>query len=162
MAQRPTLHVAGWASWRTQGHHAPLPAPKYSIMSSAPEWATPSGVVGALVPRGAELADLWLLLAARRAKEPVPEGVLARYRGALEARWEEALARGWLAPGSLRFCAVRPNRSWGTDWWQVTSSTLCCACSVAESRAGRCHRSWLAPFLRRAGWQVVLDGEALP
>ena len=130
-------------------------------MSSTPQWALgqASGLVGVLAPRGAELADLQLLLAARRAKQPIPEDALARYRGALDARWEEALASGWLAPGGLRFCALLAGGVRGDSWWQVTSATLCCACSVAEAQAGRCHRSWAALHLRRAGWQVVLDGQ---
>jgi len=40
--------------------------------------------------------------------------------------------------------------------------TLCCACSVAEARAGRCHRTWAAQFLVRAGWRVILDGVEVP
>jgi hypothetical protein len=36
--------------------------------------------------------------------------------------------------------------------------TLCCACSREDAANGKCHRAWVAPLLKAAGWRVVLDG----
>lgn len=34
----------------------------------------------------------------------------------------------------------------------------CCTCSVAEARAGRCHRAWSAEVLATVpGWTVIAD-----
>lgn len=39
--------------------------------------------------------------------------------------------------------------------------TLCCGCAKAAALNGECHRVWAAELLRRAGWQVILDGREL-
>ena len=42
----------------------------------------------------------------------------------------------------------------------ITGEVACiCTCSVAEARAGRCHRSWAAEVLAGIeGWEVYADG----
>ena len=65
----------------------------------------------------------------------------------------------FLLPGVM-VAAARQSRS--GEWAGVLvqdGDTLCCSCSKAASLAGECHRAWAAPFLVRAGWRVVLDGE---
>lgn len=148
------IFLAGWASHRTRGHWGA--GMKLSIMAFTPRWAPSEGGVWALAPSSAqELADLRTLVDARRGGQRV-DGVLARYRASLEARWDRLLHEGRLAPDELMFRL--PS-------WQnspvLGDATLCCACSVAEAQAGRCHRAWAGPYLRRAGWQVVLDGRPL-
>ena len=73
-----------------------------------------------------------------------------------EARWEEASAM--LRPRRMFYVAPPGGMDGGMVSEVGDDDTLCCACSVAESRAGRCHRAWAAPFLHAAGWRVVLDG----
>ncbi len=157
----PVLHVAGWASWRTTGHHD---GPRYSIMALNPAWVAnrAAGLVHVLAPQREEVVDLRLLLAARQVGAPPDHGLLARYRGRLEARWEVALAEGYLSPGSLHYTPARGAGRF-KHWYPVGGTgTLCCTCSVAHARAAQCHRAWAVPFLRRAGWRVVLDGDPVP
>lgn len=83
----------------------------------------------------------------------------AAYIGRLDGLGVDALQPEDAGDGMIRFSALCAG---GMDEGPVIGvrdgDTLCCACSVAESRAGRCHRSWAAPFLARAGWNVILDG----
>ena len=159
----PTLYLAGWASWRTPGHHGP--GGKFSIMQRTPRWAwgTAVGVLPQLGPQsGAEVVLLERLLEARHQKRPADPGMIAQYRGLLDARWcasAQHLRPGVLVYQRLGMAAGYPQEVLGTVG---DGATLCCACSVGESLAGRCHRAWLAPHLRRAGWAVVLDGEDHP
>lgn len=82
---------------------------------------------------------------------------IERYRERFEARLR-----------ALPFASLEPGRlSWHTA--DCTGAgpvkdgdTLCCACSRSEAVAGRCHRVWMAPFLVRAGWRVILDGVEVP
>lgn len=100
-----------------------------------------------------EIGDLQAVLRARRVGW-TDQPSLDRYRGSMEARWAALLSGGQLAPDELTFL----NTHLGAFWPVLSGATLCCACSVAEADAGRCHRVWVAAFLQRAGWAVVLDG----
>jgi hypothetical protein len=88
------------------------------------------------------------LIHKRRCGENAAEP-MATYRAALEVRWE----REDLSPSSLLvFNTVGLGRVQPGD-------ILCCSCSAKDALAGKCHRAWAAPFLVRAGWDVVLDGQ---
>lgn len=95
------------------------------------------------------------------AERGTPEGEVSmrRYRVSMELRWETVVGR--LAPRALSHVAGPGGMGGGLTGDVFDGDTLCCACSVAEARAGRCHRTWAAPFLVRAGWRVVLDGEVV-
>jgi hypothetical protein len=136
-----TLYLSNWSSHRTPGMHGP--GRKWSIMAKPREWERGDGIVVVGTPDASDL-------------DAVRAGTLttAKYRARCEARWDR-----WLAgygPGILK---PWPKQMDGAEVVTVSDGdTLCCACSVAEAREGRCHRSWLAPYLVRAGWRVVLDG----
>lgn len=140
MTDRPTIYLSNWSSHRTPGAHGP--GRKFTIMAVPRPWEHGDGRVTDLAPLyGMEPRLLRVALDGRHADD------VAAYRLALEARWDDTA----LGPGSL----------WtegGLRVEVVDGDTLCCACSVAEARAGRCHRAWAAPFLVRAGWRVILDG----
>lgn len=153
MSDRPTLYLSNWSSHRMPGMHGP--GRKLSIMARTP--FVPDGIVGNLRPSTRqELADLSTLVDCRRRKVDPPSEVMPRYRGALEARWT-----GYdLSPLRLAAVVLVDDQTYVNP--VRNGDTLCCACSVAESRAGRCHRAWAAPFLARAGWRVILDGVEVP
>ena len=112
-------------------------------------WERGHGVIHALTPLGLD-RELTSALAERNGGAPGP--ALAHYRGGSETRVQSFAGAALLNPGKLWAQS-------GVNAVDVTDGdTLCCACSVAEARAGRCHRAWAAPFLVRAGWRVVLDG----
>jgi hypothetical protein len=104
------------------------------------------GFCSVLVPHGEERKLMDELVKLRRLKVEDPE-LLARYRGLLEARWQ--LERNRLTPGSLR----------SGDLILADGDVLACSCSAADALAGKCHRTWAAPFLARAGWEVRQDGK---
>ncbi len=137
-----TIYLSNFASHRTPGAHGP--GRKLSIMAAPRAWEHGEGVVTVLVPA---LPDL------RAAKAGAME--MAEYRARFERRLVDVAKAGALDRGGLLF-EVPPYRS--APLPVADGDTLCCACSIAEARAGRCHRAWAAPYLRRAGWRVVLDG----
>lgn len=153
MPDRPTLYLSGWNS-RTQGHHGP--GPKLSIMVWPGKYVRPDGHAFLLIPTtDEEIADLATLILARRAKEPTPPDVLARYRGSLESRWADYASQWILGPGRLSYVERR------TDDREILvpdGASLLCGCSAAHAAIGECHRAWAAPFLVRSGWRVILDG----
>ena len=117
-------------------------------MARPRRWEHGDGRVSAFVPPDPD--ELVRVIAARR------QGLTD-----LVGAYREGVIRAWAlnyedyghAPGELlAYCAD------GVEAPVLDGATLCCACSVAEARAGRCHRAWAAPFLVRAGWRVVLDG----
>jgi hypothetical protein len=116
-------------------------------------WETGEGRVTVLVPPPVALGQLEQLIALRRlGRDPATyPSLVAEYRATCEAWWARHVEL--LPPGAL-FAAA------GCELVAVADGdTLCCACSLAEARAGRCHRTWAAAFLAEAGWTVVLDGE---
>lgn len=137
MSTNPTLYLSNWSSHRTPGMHGP--GRKWTIMARPRVWERGMGEVSAFVPPVEWLDD-------------VKAGRLHadNYFAWLRFRWESATA---LFPPGVLVAHARGDRITVRD-----GDTLCCACSVAEARAGRCHRTWAAPFLVRAGWRVVLDG----
>jgi hypothetical protein len=85
-------------------------------------------------------------LAERRAGTSDGNG-LREYRAEYE-RWLDT-AGGALRPG--RLLATR-----------TAGEEVLCACSVKDAGLQRCHRTWAAAALFRAGWRVVLDGAEWP
>ena len=143
---KPTLWISNFASHRTPGMHGP--GHVYTIMARPRRWEHGAGRVSAFVPPDPD--ELVRVIAARR------QGLTD-----LVGAYREGVIRAWAlnyedyghAPGELlAYCAD------GVEAPVLDGATLCCACSVDEARAGRCHRAWAAPFLERAGWRVVLDG----
>lgn len=159
MADRPTLYLSNWSSHRTPGAHGP--GRKWTIMARPRAWEHGEGRVTVLLPPAAEIPRLVRLVNERRggawpsSRTLDADGLrlaseLPEYRAACEAHWRAY--HEMLPPGALMAkagCLLVPV---------ADGDTLCCACSVAEARAGRCHRSWSAPHLYRAGWRVVLEG----
>jgi hypothetical protein len=83
---------------------------------------------------------------------PEGRGIAADYRAVIEGRWRDIGASGFASPLLTAWS--------GTNAYAVKSGdTVCCACARSERAAGRCHLAWAVPFLVRAGWRVVLDGE---
>ncbi len=166
---RPTLYLSNWSSHRTPGMHGP--GPKLTIMCMPRQWEKGDGTVRALCPSSHDLVDC-----------KAGRITVAEYR----RRYELALTNygpggvlvtdyhtdGWLAPHTLKVLpATTPaaavfgphdkvfDTPAGPAYLVPLGSTLCCSCAVAKAAAGECHRAWAAPFLVRAGWRVVLDGE---
>lgn len=135
-----TLHVANWSSRKLHG-----PGLALTIMAAPRAWEHGDGRVPALIP------DLDDLRAVRAGTIPWTE-----YRARFEARFETRLSKHIIAPG-LAQCVLTSGRLFPVR----DGDTLCCACSVADAAAGRCHRVWSAHALRRAGWDVILDGVRL-
>lgn len=129
---------------------------RYGIVALPRRWEQADGTVTILqAQRGHEVDLLRSALNARRKAYGSSTPEMEAYKAALETRWTEQQARGLLAPG--RLSAVR-WRDEATLHPLQGGETLCCSCGLAEAEAGRCHRTWAAPFLVRAGWRVVLDG----
>ena len=107
-------------------------------------WVAEMGSVPALKPSGGMVQMMQRLVADRKAGKPLDEKLFAGYRLAYET-----MLKGLdLSPGKLldaNGVAVGIN------------ATLICTCAREEAAAGRCHRTWLAPFLERAGWEVFVD-----
>jgi hypothetical protein len=124
-------------------------------MDSPRDFERGEGAVFALSPTGPEVPAMRAALEERRRGALFAGGAMPRYRALIEARWAELLTAGFLAPGRLTaFPYDGPSRP------VVNGDTLACGCSIGQE----CHRRWAAPYLARAGWDVILDGEpyALP
>ena len=134
-----TIYLSNWSSHRTPGMHGPRR--KFTIMANPRRWEHGDGEVSALVP------PLEWVTEAKAGRLHIDN-----YAAWLRYRWTAAETAGLFRVGELEAHVA------GRHIEVVDGDTLCCACSVAEARAGRCHRAWAAPFLVRAGWRVVLDG----
>ena len=143
----PTLHLTNFSSRKLHG-----PGRVWTIMAHPRHWEHGDGWALALVP---DIDEVPLMLAAL-ADRGNP-ATMAAYRQAIEARWAQSL---FLAPWKPVALTTREtDYAPDGEWVNVRDGdTLCCACSRAEAAAGRCRRSWSAPFLHRAGWRVLLDG----
>lgn len=136
---KPILHLTNFAS--RQLHHGRV----FSIMAFTPYWAKYDGWVQALAPHRFDLSSY-------------QDGriQIGRYRERYEATIEHLFSLDVLAPG--RLCVPEDVFKGRKAIMVADGDTLCCTCSKEEAAAGRCHRAWAAPFLVRAGWNVVLDG----
>jgi len=151
-----TLYLSNWSSYRTPGMHGP--GRKLTIMARPRAWEVGDGRVPNLIPSG-PIADLMAFALAERAAGSGTSAMEA-YRAA----YCDTLDRGLVALRPRHLSAFPGGGMGGGLSFDVDDGdTLCCACSVAEARAGRCHRTWCSPFLVRAGWRVILDGvEVMP
>lgn len=139
MIDRPTLHLTNWSSRAQHG-----PGRKLCAMASPRTWEHGEGRVRDATPRLTVLLD-W------------QQGriSLADYRELAEARFRVCFVSGTLLPGALAWYA-------GKCCWVVSDGdTLLCSCPRPDSprRTHECHLEWLAPFLARAGWRVILYGQ---
>lgn len=148
----PTLYLSNWSSHKTPGMHGP--GQKFTIMARPREWEHGGGRVPTLIPAGPVLALMDRALDERRSGSGTV--ALDTYREAYCAALD--VARAGLRPGRMMVLPRGPGMGGGLPSNLWDGDTLCCACSVAEARAGRCHRTWAAPFLAAAGWTVILDG----
>lgn len=144
------LHLTNWSSTKLHG-----PGLKWSIMALPRTWEIGDGILTTLAPFKDDLR------AVQRGKIDVDE-YRRRYEAAIVSR---QAVRPTLIPnadGFMTQSAILPGLGPG-QWIPAMGrvgdgDTLCCACARSEAAAGRCHRAWLAPFLVRAGWRVILDG----
>ena len=111
------------------------------------EISAPSEIQGPLLRQALEDRKRGSLFA-----EP-KESAAGVLRKQLEARWEHALSDGMLSPGSLS-AQCWSDRQSPPRMILNDGCILCCSCAVGAE----CHRRWLAPFLKRAGWDVRLEG----
>ena len=142
-------------------------------MAQPRSWEHGWGKVEALCPPPAAVPYLRAALVAKHSPplgglfdlddepEPVGESDAAIYRRLVTEHFQSMLDTGVLAPESQDVTEYLTwhNEQRGTSGYVDPDSTLCCACSVADSQAGRCHRAWAAPYLLKAGWKVMLDGK---
>ena len=155
MSRRPTLHLTNLSSRRQHGPGRLLCA------MAAPrrhELGASAGVVMSACPTARDLR------AVRAGDISVDE-----YRERCERYWRTLLTvpavQGAtpiaLAPNGLTF------GRWGDESLPLPyvqdDDTLFCACARPDSpkRTHPCHLEWLAPYLARAGWDVVLYGRRL-
>lgn len=142
---RPTLYVTNWSSRKL---HGPYPGRKWTIMARPRKWEHGEGGILVLTPSPHDLTEGLMLRALSDRGSEREAASMRVYREAMEQRWEQAA--DLLRPGGL----VALD---GDGWRHLVGDrdSLLCACA----RSAECHRRWAVPFLRRAGWRVVLDGE---
>ena len=141
-----SIFLSQWNATRLHG-----PGPKLTIMSRPREWEHGAGFVPYLTPPRALF-----------------DAVFAGEIGMDAYRWryERLIAlRTLLQPGILEFNPGRRSEDrdamLGRGTPVLDGATLCCACSIADADAGRCHRAWAAEALHAAGWRVFVDGRDL-
>jgi hypothetical protein len=148
-----TLYVT---SWSVPQHPAYVGADpqrrRWTVMAYPAQEQRGRGRVPLLIPPAHTHDDLRALVAARGGGRPQPDRE-QRYREELERGWRSAEAAG-------AFVRLR-----GVSWRDGecvdirAGDVLLCGCGLEAAREGGCHRTWFAPFLARAGWDVVLDGQ---
>jgi hypothetical protein len=104
-------------------------------------------------PDGEERGDgtvfLFVPLAAEVAAVKARTLEVDELRKLLEARWDRALREAMLQKPFATLWNRGPPRA------LHDGDVLTCRCEPGRP----CHRRWLAPYLVRAGWLVVVDGE---
>jgi len=153
---KPTLHIDS-ASRLPSPEGLTVQPLRLAAMALVPSWlrrVTDGRPIGCFAT-GDEVQLMEAALRARSNPLFASQGPVKRYRLTLEARWEKLIGAGALRPDTLRWGAhdgQREIRSVPSGSWLV------CTCA----RGVDCHTVWLAPFLARAGWRVVLRGEEVP
>jgi hypothetical protein len=140
---RPTIYLTNVASLKTPGHKGPRDG-HLTIQARPPHWARGQGRVNVLAPLGALEALMLEAIKERKSGEPTYYAMI-RYRAA----YEHHLAQNNLAPWRL---GVVTDDDFG---FVQDGDTLTCTCAKGVD----CHRRWAAPYLVKAGWRVILDGE---
>lgn len=134
MTPAPTLHVTNFAS---RGLHR---GRVYTLMARPRKWEKGAGAVKTLLPSHAMLAAV---------QKGTIDVTLYRLDFVAHVRTAD------LPVGRLQAFDGK------TPIVVADGDTLCCGCAKDAAAAGRCHRVWAAELLRRAGWNVVLDGRDL-
>jgi len=119
-------------------------------MAAPREWEIGDGIIETLRP---DATDLYCL------KE---RGLsLREYFIRFEKKMAERLAEGLLAPDMLS--ATLYQGRFASSFPVPSGATACCSCPRpgSERRVHRCHLEWAAPYLVRAGWEVVLYGRKI-
>jgi len=137
----PKIYLSNWSSHGTKGCHGP--GKLLSIMVRTSRFAKPDGIIPGLMPRAIDFAEY---------KDGKID--LDTYRDRyFENSWEVDFSPGRLTWQPYSFLAQVVETPVGDG------DTLCCICSREKAAKGECHRAWIAEFLLRAGWEVVLDGK---
>lgn len=142
MAERPALHLTNWASRAQHG-----PGRRLCVMAYPRTWELGDGTVLAAVPGGRQVRAF---LAGELSVE------------AYRSHVEKYAASRMCGPGELMF-APRIGTHLGPATPVQGGDTLLCSCPRPDSprRTHPCHLEWLAPYLVRAGWRVVLYGQEI-
>lgn len=135
---KPTIHLTNWSSRKLHSGRV------FTIMARPRAWEHGDGLCRKFAPIHGD--ETRLMLNAITLRTPT---AIATYREAIEARWRADTY--CMQPGLL----VATNEAEFAGYILADGDTLCCACKVGAD----CHRRWAAPFLARAGWAVVLDGQ---
>ena len=148
MTDRPTLYLAGLQARTLHG-----PGRKLCAMALPRRWEHGDGRVSVAAPFEDDL----------RAVQAT--GNLAAYRAACERRWSAFAEMGRYDPGVLYLVSVASGEEDGRAHTRPVADgdTLFCACAAPDSprRTHPCHLEILAPFLVRAGSDVVLWGRRM-
>lgn len=148
MSDRPTLHLTNWASRSQHG-----PGRRLCAMARPRSWEHGDGMVPMLAPHMLDL-DAW------RAGRLT----LAEYRERYLWRLDDMQEGCLLGPGALALALVDDDYE-GVGHHPAREvrdgDSLLCSCPRPDSprRTHPCHLEWLAPYLVRAGWRVILYGE---
>lgn len=158
---RPTLFLDSAAHlppidpadlWHPNRPPAKFPL-RLAAMAKAPAWlrdVTHGRPLGTYA-EGDEVPLMEAALQARAAPLFRSQEPIAVYRAALEAGWRLRLDEGAFGIGSFEWATWRSENLRTV----VDGTWIVCTCA----RGVECHTAWLAPFLARAGWRVVLRGE---
>ncbi|MFH1570992.1 MAG: hypothetical protein ABIL09_23570 [Gemmatimonadota bacterium] len=136
------LHVTNWGSRAQHG-----PGRRLCAMARPRAWEHGDGTCN--VARPPESA----FLAWRNGQD------LDAYRARVLEWWSGLEEAGKFEPGRLRCILPRPDGR-HDNVAVADGDTLLCACPRPDSprRTHPCHLEWLAPYLVRAGWGVILYG----
>ena len=141
---KPTVYLTNWSSRTRHG-----PGRKWTIMARPRAWERGEGVVDDFVP------PVGLLLDVKAGR--VTEGFYFLELRRLWAREVREYGPDAYTPSHLLARLYRPSPEGYTVAGVADGDSLLCACAVGKP----CHRREMVPFLLRAGWRVVLDGEPL-
>jgi hypothetical protein len=142
MTERPTLHLTNWASKTQYG-----PGRRLCAMARPRAWERGDGWCSEVAPNGSDLRA-W----------QAGGLTLEEYRSRYEARLAALDGYGCLCPGLLWY-GMEGHYPLKSAFVQ-DGDALLCACPRPDSprRTHSCHLEWLAPYLVRAGWRVLLYG----
>lgn len=145
---RPILYLSNWASHRTPGQHGP--GRRWHAMARPRRWELGAGGVPSITP---DNVNLWLL----RERQITFREYFIRFNIEVAHRLENGL----LSPGHLGAIPLAGRARQAIPI--AAGDTICCACARRDSPARQhpCHLEWAAPYLVRAGWDVMLYGRLL-
>ena len=143
LMSRPTLAL-GWAPASPKGsYHIQTTNQEPHIIGSVPD----------LILNTTERTLLERVRKLRQSKMSGFQDAFWDLQQTYEARLKQLQEAGALSPGSL-FAAHHQGHRRPVP----AGSCLVCACLPVRAASGLCHRLWAARWLRRAGWDVRVDG----